>query len=57
MNELLVKALNEIARLEMLCFQQSVELDKLRGEKVDTEVKIGNRQDNNSGKQDSDKAK
>lgn len=57
MNELLVKALNEIARLEMLCFQQSVELDKLRGEKVDTEVKIGNRQDNNSGKQNSDKAK
>lgn len=57
MNELLVKELNEIARLEMLCFQQSVELDKLRGEKVDTEVKIGNRQDNNSGKQDSDKAK
>lgn len=57
MNELLVKALNEIARLEMLCFQQSVELDKLRGEKVDTEVKTRNRQDNNSGKQDSDKAK
>lgn len=57
MNELLVKALNEIARLEMLCFQQSVELDKLRGEKVDTEVKIRNRQDNNSGKQNSDKAK
>ncbi|MCT7778220.1 MAG: hypothetical protein N4R20_02755 [Lactobacillus iners] len=57
MNELLVKALNEIARLEMLCFQQSVELDKLRGEKVDTEVKTRNGQDNNSGKQDSDKAK
>lgn len=57
MNELLVKALNEIARLEMLCFQQSVELDKLRGEKVDTEVKTRNGQDSNSGKQDSDKAK